>query len=50
MDQLIGKVCFYLAGRATEQYFKSYVTTNGDGDLKRARRIITLLVTKFGMS
>jgi ATP-dependent Zn protease len=26
------------------------VTTNGESDLKRAKRIITLLVTKFGMS
>ncbi len=49
-DELIGKICFYLAGRATEQHFKSFVTTNGDIDLKRARRIITLLVTKFGMT
>jgi hypothetical protein len=31
-------------------HFKKYVTTNGDTDLKRAKRIITLLVTKFGMS
>ncbi len=46
----MGKICFYLAGRAAEEHFMSYVTTNGDSDLKRARRIITLLVTKFGMS
>lgn len=26
------------------------MTTNGDSDLKRAKRIISLLVTKFGMS
>ena len=49
-EDLIGKVCFYLAGRASEKYFKSFVTTNGESDLKRAKRIISLLVTKFGMS
>ena len=46
----MGKASFYLAGRASEKHFKNYITTNGDTDLKRAKRIITLLVTKFGMS
>ena len=39
-----------MAGRAAENHFKGYITTNGDKDLKRAQRIITLIVTKFGMS
>jgi len=43
-------VSCYLAGRTAEQYFKGYVTTNGNKDLERAKRIITMIVTKFGMS
>ena len=49
-DELLAKVCCYLAGRASEQHFKGYITTNGDSDLQRAKKIITFIVTKFGMS
>jgi ATP-dependent Zn protease len=47
---LLAKACACLAGRAAENYFKGIVTSNGDADLKRAKRIITFIVTKFGMS
>jgi AFG3 family protein len=39
-----------LAGRVSEKHFKGYVTSNGDADMKKAKRIITYMVTKFGMS
>ena len=50
MNELLAKVSCYLAGRASEIYFKGYSTTNGDNDLQRAKKIITMIVTKFGMS
>jgi len=39
-----------LAGRVSEQLFKGYITSNGDTDMKKAKKIITYIVTKFGMS
>lgn len=50
MNELLDKACCYLAGRAAEKHFKGYITTNGDKDIERARRILTYIVTKFGMS
>lgn len=47
---MLAKACCYLAGRAAENHFRGYITTNGDNDLQRAKKIITLIVTKFGMS
>ena len=39
-----------MAGRTAESYFKGYITSNGDNDLKRAKRIISFMVVKLGMS
>jgi ATP-dependent Zn protease len=47
---LINKIICSLAGRTSENIFKGYITSNGDEDLKKAKRIITFLVVKFGMS
>lgn len=47
---MLAKICCYLAGRSAEQYFKGYITTNGNKDLERAKKIIFMIVTKFGMS
>ena len=33
-----------------EQHFKGYTTNNGEKELKRAKRILTFMVSKFGMS
>lgn len=49
-DQLLAKVCCYLAGRSSQNFFKKYISTNGNNDLERAKKIITMIVTKFGMS
>lgn len=46
----MNKVICYLAGRTSEQLFKGYITSNGDADLKKAKRIVSFLVVKFGMS
>ena len=48
--ELINKVICYLAGRTTEKILKGYTTSNGDEDMKKAKRIISFLVVKFGMS
>ena len=39
-----------MAGRTAEKHFKGYITSNGDGDLKKAKRIATFMVAKLGMS
>ena len=49
-EELLAKAAYYLAGRSAEMHFKGYITTNGDNDLQRAKRIINMIVTKFGMS
>ena len=49
-QELINKVICLLAGRTAESYFKGYITSNGDNDLKRAKRIISFMVVKLGMS
>lgn len=40
----------YLAGRTAENHFKGYITSNGDNDMKKAKRILTFMVAKLGMS
>ena len=40
----------YLAGRTAEKHFKGYITSNGDADMKKAKRILSFMVIKFGMS
>lgn len=49
-SELLNKAMCYLAGRTSEKHFKGYVSSNGDVDLKKAKRIITVMVSKFGMS
>lgn len=49
-SELLNKAICYLAGRMAEQQFKGYTTNNGDKDLKKAKRILTFMVSKFGMS
>jgi AFG3 family protein len=49
-SELLNKAVCYLAGRMAEQHFKGYTTNNGDKDLKKAKRIVTFMVSKFGMS
>lgn len=39
-----------MAGRTSENKFKGFITSNGDVDLKKAKRIISYIVMKFGMS
>lgn len=48
--ELRNKVICYLAGRSAEKKFKGFITSNGDADMKKAKRIITFLVVKLGMS
>lgn len=47
---MLNKAACCLAGRSAEKLLKGYVTSNGDEDLRRAKRIISFLVMKFGMS
>lgn len=49
-EELLTKVCCYLAGRSAEKHFKGYISTNGTNDLERAKNIINMIVKKFGMS
>ena len=46
----MNKAICLLAGRTAESYFKGYTTSNGDNDLKKAKRILTFMVAKLGMS
>jgi ATP-dependent Zn protease len=46
----MNKAVCYLAGRTAEKRFKGYITNNGDVDLKKAKRIVTYIVAKLGMS
>ena len=49
-EQLINKAVCFLAGRTAQKYFKGYITSNGDNDMKKAKRIISFMVAKLGMS
>jgi ATP-dependent Zn protease len=48
--ELLNKAMCYLAGRTAENKFKGFITSNGDTDLKKAKRIISFIVMKLGMS
>ena len=49
-SELLNKAICFIAGRMAEQHFKGYTTNNGEKELKRAKRILTFMVSKFGMS
>jgi len=48
--ELLNKAMCCLAGRVAEQHFKGFITNNGDKEMKKAKRILTFMVSKFGMS
>ena len=49
-EDLFNNVICNLAGRTSEKMFMGFITSNGDTDLSRTKRIITYAVKKYGMS
>lgn len=48
--ELLNRAICSLAGRTSEQHFKGYITSNGDSDMKKTKRILSFMVAKLGMS
>ncbi|MGQ9615137.1 MAG: ATP-dependent zinc metalloprotease FtsH [Spirochaetota bacterium] len=49
-DELMGKICVLLGGRACEEVFFGNVSTGAHNDLEKATEIARRMVTMYGMS
>jgi len=49
-DELMGKICVLLGGRACEEVFFGNVSTGAQNDLEKATEIARRMVTMYGMS
>lgn len=48
--ECLKKICSLLAGRAAESIILKDISTGAQNDLEKATRLVTLMVTKYGMS
>jgi len=49
-DELMGKICVLLGGRASEEVFFGNISTGAQNDLEKATDISRKMVTMYGMS